>query len=410
MRINYGKFSEGILICIGLTVVGLVLQFTVGSVDWNNLAWPVNLIILLTYILLLFILYLYRKRFHLVGRALHYTTVVPALASVVIMTLVMGLVKQAPAHSGSTDLLGLSKMTSFWPFVLIYGWNVTILGWAIIKHLCTFKWRKIPFLCNHLGLFIALTCAVLGSADMQRLTMFLHVGDTQWRGIDAEGRLKELPLAIELKNFTINEYPPQLQLINNETGKALPEENPEHLTLGKDFTHGNLSGWDIRSLKRIENAVPKISRDTIDYIESEETGATFAAFIKATSADGKQVRQGWVSCGSFLFPYQDLYLDTLQTLIMPDREPKRFVSEVIIYTQDGQKTGIAIEVNKPAKIEGWTIYQSGYDETKGKWSDFSIFELVSDPWLPAVYTGIGMMILGAIFTFVIPRKNKEENQ
>lgn len=41
-----------------------------------------------------------------------------------------------------------------------------------------------------------------------------------------------------------------------------------------------------------------------------------------------------------------------------------------------------------------------YDETKGKWSRMSVFELVRDPWLPIVYTGILMMIAGAIGLFL----------
>ena len=69
---------------------------------------------------------------------------------------------------------------------------------------------------------------------------------------------------------------------------------------------------------------------------------------------------------------------------MPEREPQRFVSEVKIYTQEGTITGGTIEVNRPMEIEGWKIYQLSYDETKGRWSDISVFELVRDPWLPVV--------------------------
>ena len=38
-------------------------------------------------------------------------------------------------------------------------------------------------------------------------------------------KMRELPLAIELQDFTIDEYPPKLMLINNETGEALPSRN-----------------------------------------------------------------------------------------------------------------------------------------------------------------------------------------
>ena len=95
---------------------------------------------------------------------------------------------------------------------------------------------------------------------------------------------------------------------------------------------------------------------------------------------------------------------------MPEREPQRFVSEVKIYTQEGTITGGTIEVNRPMEIEGWKIYQLSYDETKGRRSDISVFELVRDPWLPVVYTGIIMMMAGAICLFVSAQKRKEEDK
>ena len=80
-------------------------------------------------------------------------------------------------------------------------------------------------------------------------------------------------------------------------------------------------------------------------------------------------------------------------------EPKRFSSEVQVFTKNGISTRAVIEVNKPYKIRGWNLYQFDYDKEMGKWSDLSIIELVRDPWLPSVYAGIFMLITGAAFMF-----------
>lgn len=53
--------------------------------------------------------------------------------------------------------------------------------------------------------------------------MTTRMGSAEWRATDDKGQLIELPLAIELKDFTIDEYPPKLMLIDNETGRTLPE-------------------------------------------------------------------------------------------------------------------------------------------------------------------------------------------
>ena len=95
---------------------------------------------------------------------------------------------------------------------------------------------------------------------------------------------------------------------------------------------------------------------------------------------------------------------------MPERKPHRFATEVKIYTQEGTITECTIEVNRPMEIEGWKIYQLSYDETKGRWSDVSVFELVRDPWLPVVYAGIIMMMAGAVSLFVSAQKRKEEDK
>lgn len=68
----------------------------------------------------------------------------------------------------------------------------------------------------------------------------------------------------------------------------------------------------------------------------------------------------------------------------------------------------AIDVNKPLSVDGWKIYQVSYDETKGKWSTVSVFELVRDPWMPLVYTGIILMLAGAFFLFITAPTKKEK--
>jgi ABC-type transport system involved in cytochrome c biogenesis permease subunit len=47
-------------------------------------------------------------------------------------------------------------------------------------------------------------------------------------------------------------------------------------------------------------------------------------------------------------------------------------------------------------VNGWKIYQYGYDTQMGAKSQISILELVSDPWLPLVYAGFYMMLAGAV--------------
>lgn len=394
----------------GLLVIGILLQMAVGAIDWNLFAYPVNVIVLVVYVIALIAMHLLRKRVYLFGWLSHYSAAVSALLWVVIMTVVMGLIRQAPSGHASVDLLGFSQMISSWPFVLLNFWMVTALGMTILRAGYPFKWSRLSFLLNHIGLFVALIAATLGNADMQRLQMTTRVGNAEWRATDDKGHMIELPLAIELKDFTIDEYPPKLMLIDNETGRTLPEKSPVHLLLEEGVSGGDLQDWQLTIEQSIPMAASVATGDTLKFTEFHSMGATYAVYLKAVNRKSRQAEEGWVSCGSFLFPYKAIRLDSLTSLVMPEREPQRFASEVKIYTQEGTITEGTIEVNRPLEVNGWKIYQLSYDETKGRWSDISVFELVRDPWLPVVYAGIMMMMAGAICLFVNAQKRKEEEE
>ena len=284
--------KEGFLIGGSLIVVGLMLQICVGQVMWDALRWPVNGIVLAVFLGIIAAIFLLRKRiygFQFIGT---YQAAIPALVYAVALTIVMGLTRQ---KDGGT---WLNNMLSFWPFVLIYVYIAVILGQIIIRRALHFThWRRdIPFLLNHLGLFLAMTTATLGNADMQRLKMVTMKGEPEWRALNAQQQIVALPIAIELKEFIMETY--------------------------------------------------------------------------------------------------------------DDGMPKRFASELQILTQTGKRIQTTVEVNKPAVVDGWKIYQYGYDTQRGAMSNYSILELVSDPWVPLVYTGIYMMLGGAICMFIFGGRRK----
>lgn len=278
--------KEGFIIGGGLIFVGLILELSVGPVVWEAFAWPVNGIVLAGFLALIATVFLLRKRvyaFRFIGT---YQAAIPTLMYAVLLTIIMGLTRQT--ENGTW----LNNMLVFWPFVLIYVYMAVILGVTVLRRL-----NNIPFLLNHLGLFIAMTTATLGNADMQRLKMITMVGEPEWRAMAQNGAIREMPLTIELKQFIMETY--------------------------------------------------------------------------------------------------------------DDGSPKRYASEIQIQTKSGKMIETTVDVNKPVEVDGWKIYQYGYDTKMGAMSQISILELVSDPWLPLVYTGIYMMLAGAVCMFLKGKKVKK---
>ena len=276
-------------------MVGLALELSVGQVKWDAFAWPVNGYVFGGFLALIAIVFLLRKKVYAFQFLGTYQAAIPAMVYAVTLTIIMGLTRQKVGGTWLNDML------SFWPFVLIYVYITVILGAVTLKRLYQIvnrqssnrKWFDLPFLLNHLGLFLALTTATLGNADMQRLKMITAVGEPEWRALDANGAVKEMPLAIELKRFIMETY---------------------------------------------------------------DNGS-----------------------------------------------PKRFASEIQILTKTKKNIETVVDVNKPYEVDGWKIYQYGYDTQRGADSQISILELVSDPWLPLVYTGIFMMLAGTVLLVLYTR-------
>lgn len=402
-------FKEGFTIGGGLLTVGFMLDYCVGAISWEAFAFPINIIILIVYLMFMMAIYALQHKIYAFRFIGSYISAISALAYAALLTIIMGLTRQGIGEQSDDNVFGFQRMLSFWPFVMIYIWMSVVVAQVTIKRIVHLRWKEIPFLLNHAGLLIVLLCATLGYADMQRYKMTTQLSFPEWRAFDEKSNMHELPIAIQLKDFTINEYPPKLILVDAKTGTPIPSKEVEPLLLDSTFKSGKLQDWSITINKLLDEAAPMMTKDTTNYLSWHSSGAVTAANITAQSKDGKQKKTGWITCGSYQFPYQILALDDKVSIAMPEREPQRYISKVEIMTEKGKHETAIIEVNKPYIIEGWKIYQVSYNEKMGKWSNTSVLELVKDPWLPAVYSGIFMMLLGAVCMFITP-KRKKENQ
>ena len=384
------NLKEGFMIGLGLIIVGLLLQFTVGPVIWQIFAWPVNVYLLALIIILLLLAFAYCGKIYAFSFLSSWQSAVPALAYALVLTIAMGVTHQVAENTPPTDPIGLSKMLSFWPFVLVYLWMAVIIGLVTLRQVAHFSWSYFPALVSHLGLFIVMVCGTLGSADMQRLRMYCELGKPEWRALDSNNKTIELPIAIQLNKFIMEEYPPKLMLIDNKSQQTIMKDGqPMTIVVDSAFKSGRLGDWEIMLEDR----------------KSDDVITVKAVNIK----NPKQTGEGIVSCGNYMMPPQMIALGEQYTLAMPIRDPKRYASEVEVMTEKGAHLQATIDVNKPLSIEGWKIYQYSYNTRMGKWSNYSVFEFVTDPWLPVVYVGIGLLVIGALGLLFTAKHSKDKS-
>jgi len=389
-------YRENLIVVAGLIAVGLALQLTVGPFDIYLLYWPGNLIVAGS-LLLLSIAGLFFKKFRLIRWLSSVQLAVALTAGLLIFSLIMGLVPQLAhlpdpaADQHPLVRLGWARMTSSWPFILIYLLTMLSLGLVTAKRLGAFR-RNITFLLNHAGLWLMLIAAGLGAADRQRHVMHVREGEVEWRVYSDQQEVLELPLAIRLNDFDLEEYAPKLAVIDRSSGHPLPEGRPALMQIDPAQPRGLLLDWDIVLMEYIHRAVPAEN----GYREVPMPASVPAARIMAKNIKTAEMVQGWVTSGNNMLPIAALTLDDHQVLVMTQAEPKRFMSDIKVFTEDGLEKAALLEVNHPLRAGHWMIYQYSYDNQAGRMSTYSGFELVYDPWLNVLYLGLVMVTLGSL--------------
>lgn len=406
------RYRESIAFVAGIVVVGMLLQFATGEFAFDLLRSPVNLILGAGIVAIVAIVAVFRR-----NPVFAWFTDVPLsvtlIASLLLLGLVMGLTPQTSTRVLGerllTSVLGFDRMTHSWPFVLVYLTTLFSLGALVVKRLFPFRKSDYGFYLNHIGLWLLLFAAGLGAADMERYLMKVYEGEVEWRATDYNDRTVELPIAIELNDFYMEEYPPSLTVIDRQTGQSMPEKRPEFFPLDVKRPKGMLFGWEIELKSYIHEAV-RNSDST--YHEVHMPGSSPAAYVSAYHPQTGERREGWVCPGNVSQLYMVLNLDSAYCIAATRPEPKRFVSDIRVYRKGEGTVDTQLEVNKPYRAGAWMIYQHGYDNLAGKMSNFSTVELIYDPWLPAVYAGIIMLAAGSVCMLWIgnrARRKEEEN-
>ena len=314
--------------------------------------------------------------------------------AIALLSLVGGIVPQKAAEPGSLSaLLGLNQIFSSWPFALTILLFLGNLGLSLSWRLVPFKLKNLQFILFHAGFWIALSCGIFGAPDLQRLVMKVDEGRESNIGYSMESEApQQLPFSVFLHDFSLEEYPPQLFLFDPQSGQPLIELS-KATTLVKKGVKASWKGVTVEVLDFIPYALP--GKNGIPEAADRAAGIAFAK-VKISS-NGAPV-EGWISTGSPMLKPWALPCNKL-FLLMTAGSPKAFLSEVTVHDGKGTQTKATLEVNHPITFMGWKIYQMGYDNQAGRWSQYSLIEVIHDPWLPAVYLGFFMIMAGNILFF-----------
>jgi ResB-like family. len=352
----------------------------------NFLHHPWGLIAALIYLYILIVIYVLRDRFTWMKKFSDTKACIITSAGMLALLLVFGLVPQTGSIHSFPDVLGFTKMNHSWLFIVAALCFTTAVTLNTIEDIHHFSRHRIGVTCAHLSLSIILFTGIFFSSDQHHVQVQtikgIPVGMGQERGTEM---MVTLPFELTLKDFYMEEHAPRLRVADLESGSYHQQ------VLTADQEEGRIGNWKIE----IQQFLPSAGRDSAGFVPLKHFGATAAALVKTEDRSGKPV-QGWICSGSQVFEESTLQLDRNHILVMLAPEPKSYVSTVGVTMKDGSVKEYSISVNHPATIGHWKIYQKGYDEQMGRWSNRSTLECVRDSSSGIMTAALWIMMAAAV--------------
>lgn len=391
--------------CAVLFSAGTALQFIVGSLTPSFLAYPWGIVLAVNYIYVLVFLYCQADKWKWVKSWYDRPACIVSLASLLVLSLLFGLVRQDASTDGLWGMLGFTEMTSSWIFNFFLVHFMTVMGLKSIDDLWHWKKHSPTVTVFHVAVFVVLVSGIFGSGDKIRVKVVAAIGNPVQFGVSDDKQRVELPFMLRLTDFTLEEYPPRIHRVSENL------LSKEFVVVEEENNEGLLGSWQVECLEYLDMA-GRLHSDSA-YVAMQHVGATTAVYIKAFHQETHQMVEGWVSCGSHIFDGSVLDLPDGSALVMPRREVKKYLSSVELVTNEGKKE-MEIAVNHPATVGSWKIYQSGYDSDRGRWSTLSVLECVKDAWYMPVCVALWLTLAVGIWMlfhgWTKHRGRKEEKQ
>ena len=394
-------FTESSLIVTAIIISGFLIDLFSLKRTKIEFSYPGNIIILSILFVVLIVVSLIFKKSHFVKWLQSAQLAIVTISWMLLLVLLMGIFKQESSSEQSiVNQLYLSNILSSSAFLLLQLILLINLSFAIIKRFQRFNFKNFTFILNHLGILIIVIGLGFGTGDISKYTLKISKNDFTWKTKQGNTDI-ELPFAFKLIDFKLENFPAKIGIINNQTDKII-KGNDKIILTGQDSII-QFKGKKIRLKKHLKNSV----QFGENFHPVNETGSCLAAFIEIED-ENKKKQKAWISRGSHLYPSVLFPIDSSYTLAMLEPEAKSYKSDISVYFKSGDIQQYTIEVNKPIHISGWDIYQTDYNKEMGEWSDYSIIEMVYDPWLNVIYFGVFLMLIGVVLLIFTGRVNNDE--
>lgn len=255
-------------------VIAALLQTMTGNFPLSFFAFPLNVIVAVIWVYLLWRLYREGNKLPLTRFLLSSRTSILSILLLIGGSLVIGLFPQlseaeAASISGVPASLGCYNFMTSWVFIAILFLLLSNLAMVVIHAFYHRVPAKKRFLLNHLGVWFALFAGFFGSSDVQTLRIPLYAGQPGREAYSMDGKAYYLDYELELYSFNTEYYPNGMpsrfaaDVRIGEQRTTLEVNHPHSYRLGEDIY---LTGYDTRNVGNTRYCILQIVRQPWKYV------------------------------------------------------------------------------------------------------------------------------------------------
>ena len=249
-RFDHKKIAAEVLVMGAVSVAAVVLQICFGAFPLSIVRFPMNVILMALWLVLLVELYRRRARSRVAQAMLSQRATVFSLVLMAAVGVALGLQREPASTAWPTIVAVL--------FVLSHLTLVTLRGWRNGQGV---RWR---FVVNHAGLWLALVAGFWGAPDRVQMRAMVGREVPTREAFDMEGRTTMLDCEFQLIDFKIDYYaegtPSMFEAVVAVDGEpvALRVNSPHHRTWSEMIY---LVSYDVESPDAARYCVVEVVRE-----------------------------------------------------------------------------------------------------------------------------------------------------
>ena len=204
--------------CVAVALLSLVLEVTVGSFPYHIFAFPLNILSLILWLILIVRAYRNRANSRLAKFMLSRTATWLSLSIMALIGVVLGL-QRVPASTSWSVVVGILFVLTHLAFVILRGWR----NRAGIR---------LRFIFTHVGLWLALGAGFWGAPDREQLRLAVD-GNATNQAYTMAGAVRILPYELRLEGLVVEPANYEAKVAINSEVVSLRVNHPYDYSLSQ---------------------------------------------------------------------------------------------------------------------------------------------------------------------------------